>query len=78
MTRRISPELGQSRTKFSLLFCAGDPEIAQSVWFMPFIEFTDLSSGTLYPAKDFDFYIQDVQGRTFDANHISGSSGAEW
>jgi hypothetical protein len=55
-----------------------DAEIAQGVWLMPFVEFTNLGSGTRSPWEDLDFYLKDDQGRTYDAGYSDGNLGAGW
>lgn len=56
----------------------GDPETAQGVWFMPFVEFTNNSTGTRAPWDDLDFYLLDGQGRIFEITYNEGTSGAKW
>jgi len=64
------------RTKTVYFF--GDPETAQGVWLIPFVEFTNHSSGTRSPYEDLDFYIQDDRGQTIELFYNDGSAGAAW
>jgi hypothetical protein len=53
-------------------------EVAQGVWLMPFVEFTNQGSGTRSPWEDLDFYLQDDQGRTYEAGYNDANLGAGW
>ena len=56
----------------------GDPEIAQGVWLLSFVEFTNLSSGTRNPWEDLDFYYVDEQGQIYEARYNDAWLGARW
>jgi hypothetical protein len=56
----------------------GNPNTAAGVWFIPFVEFTNLGSGTRAPWEDLDFYLQDDQGRTFEITYNDGTAAAAW
>ena len=53
-------------------------EIAQGVWLLPFVEFSNLGSGTRSPWEDLRFYLIDDLGRTFEAGYNDAWSGAGW
>jgi hypothetical protein len=44
----------------------GDPEAAQGVWFIPFVEMRNNSTGTLAPSDNFNFYIEDEAGNVYE------------
>lgn len=56
----------------------GNAQIAQGVWLLSFVEFTNLSSGTRNPWEDLDFYYVDDQGRTYEASYNDAWAGARW
>lgn len=53
-------------------------QIAQGVWLLSFVEFTNLGTGTRSPWEDLDFYYLDDQGRTYEANYNDAWLGARW
>jgi hypothetical protein len=53
-------------------------EVAQGVWLLPFVEFTNLGTGTRAPWEDLDFYLFDDRGRSYDARHNDASLEAGW
>jgi hypothetical protein len=56
----------------------GDAQIAQGVWLLSFVEFTNMSSGTRNPWEDLDFYYVDDQGNTYEASYNDAWLGARW
>jgi hypothetical protein len=54
----------------------GTPEHAQGVWFIPFVEVKNNSSGTLQPGGDFEFYIEDEAGNKYELWLSDGVLGA--
>jgi hypothetical protein len=60
------------------VYFSGNAEVAQGVWLMPFVEFTNTGSGTRSPWEDLDFYLLDDQGRTHEARYNDANLGAGW
>jgi hypothetical protein len=56
----------------------GDAQIAQGVWLLSFVEFTNLGTGTRSPWEDLDFYYVDDQGRSYEADYNDAWLGARW
>ncbi len=56
----------------------GNPETAQGVWLIPFVEFTNNGTGTRSPYEDLDFYLQRSDGVTLDIGYNDGTAGAAW
>lgn len=56
----------------------GNPQTAQGVWFIPFVEFTNNSPGTRAPYDDLDLYLQREDGKTLKLGYNDGSAGAAW
>jgi hypothetical protein len=53
-------------------------EVAQGVWLMTFVEFTNLGSGTRSPWEDLDFYLFDDRARSYEVRHNDAWLGAQW
>lgn len=56
----------------------GKAEIAQGVWLIPMIEFTNLGTGTRNPWEDLNFYLVDDQNRQYEVTYNDGTAGARW
>ena len=55
-----------------------DAEVAQSVWLLSFVEFTNMGTGTNSPWEDLDFYLFDDRGWSYEAGWNVASGRAGW
>ena len=60
------------------VYYRNDAEVAQGVWLLPFVEFTNLGTGTKSAWEDLDFYLFDDRGWSYEARHNDAWLEAGW
>jgi len=60
------------------IYYRNDAEVAQGVWLLPFVEFSNLGTGTRSPWEDLDFYLFDDRGWSYEARHNDAWLEAGW
>lgn len=62
--------------KAKAVYFFGDADIAEGVYLMPFIEFTNTGPGSKAPVEDLDLYIVDGAANRYDLGFSDGDLGA--
>lgn len=62
--------------KAKAVYYFGDADVAEGVYLMPFVEFTNTGSGSRSPVEDLDFYLVDGTGNRYDLGFSDGDLGA--
>jgi hypothetical protein len=62
--------------KAKAVYYFGDADIADGVYLMPFIEFTNTGPGSRAPIEDLNLYIIDGAGNRYDLGFSDGDLGA--
>lgn len=62
--------------KAKAVYFFGDADVADGVYLMPFVEFTNTGAGSRAPVEDLDLYIVDGSANRYDLGFSDGDLGA--